>query len=606
MMKLSDFVFQYLESLKVKQVFMLSGGGIMHLVDSLGRSSVEYICCHHEQASAIASQAYAMYKNELGVCLVTTGPGGTNALTATVASYVDSTPVMFLSGQVKREDFASLREVRQFGAQENDIISMARPVTKYAASVLQPENILYYLQKAVYLATHGRKGPVWLDIPLDVQAAVIEETELREFHASGENLEITVEVEKADKQEEIQKAVEETCKMLKGAKRPLFLIGHGVMASGSANLFRQLQERWKIPVTATWRALDIMDDDNEYFFGSPGLQANRYANLITQGTDCLIVLGSRLDNMITAFNEEHFAYRSKKMIVDIDEKEVLKLHMKDTSYVICNVYDYLDLLLERSKSVELPSYNQWLKFCRNTKRRFPLLLEQQEKAKTAADLYQVTDDISRYCDKSDVIVVSSTSRCNTAGHMAMKHKEGQRTISSMGMGSMGFALPSVVGAYFASDKKRIVMLEGDGSLQLNIQELQTICTYQINAKMFIWSNTGYAAITKMQERNFNGHYVGSNPESGVIMPNLEKLAEAYGIPYKKITSDLEIEEKVKETMEMAGAVICEIFGDITFDEIPKCISSVDERGMRISAALENPYPFLSEKEMEEIWEQLPE
>lgn len=606
MKKVSDFIFEYLSKNNIKHVYMLSGGGIMYLVDSLGRSNIEYVCCHHEQAAAIAAQADAMYNNDTSVCLITTGPGGTNALTGAAAAYVDSTPVLFLTGQVKRADFASKRGVRQFGAQENDIVSMVKSVTKYAETILEPEDVLYHLQKALHLANHGRKGPVWLDIPLDVQSAEIDETQLTEFHPETEVLESTIEVEKNDKTVEIEEAVGKTIEMLKEAKRPLILVGHGVTASGAMKTLRKLQQTLKSPVVCTWRTLDAFDDDNPYFFGSPGLQANRYSNLITQGADFLLVLGSRLDNMITAFNEEHFAYRAKKMIVDIDEKEITKLHTTDTSYVVCNVAEYLQILVEKCKNEKFPDYTPWIGFCTDMKQTYPLLQEKQVKLGIGADLYQVSDAISKYCKKEDVLVVSSTSRCNTAGHMAFSHKADQKAISSMGMGSMGFALPSVIGAHFASGKQQIIMLEGDGSLQLNIQELQTINTYHINAKMFIWSNTGYAAISTMQERNFEGFYVGSNPESGVIMPDLSKIAAAYDLLYVRIDKNENIEENLCKVFATEGAVLCEVVGDIAFDEIPKCISNVNEQGVRVSASLENPYPFLSDEEMEQIWQKLPE
>lgn len=591
MIKLSDFVFKFFEEQGVSTAFMLAGGGIMHLVDSLGRSKIEYVCCHHEQACSIAAQSYSMSKNDLGLCLITTGPGGTNALTGLAASYVDSTPVIFISGQVKTSDFASLRGVRQFGAQENDIVSMAKPVSKYAVVVEKAEDILYVLQKAVYMAKSGRRGPVWIDIPLDIQAAQIDEKNLRQF--IPEENKVRLEKNK----------IKEVFDELSKSKRPLFLVGHGLKASQSEQLFLNLQKKLKIPVVATWRELDLMDYDNEYFFGSPGLQANRFSNIITQGCDLLIVLGSRLDNMITAFNEEHFAYRAKRIIVDIDKNEIEKLNMPGKLIYHCDVHDFLDEMNNYivNNSFEMSDITKWVDFCKEMKEKYPLENEKQAEESEYTDLYKLTLGVSNYCDKEDTIVASSTSRCNTAGHMAFYHKAGQKMISSMGMGSMGFALPSVVGAYFASDKNRVVMFEGDGSLQLNIQELQTIKYYDIDTKMFIFSNTGYAAIATMQDRNFNGYHVGSTNDSGISFPNLEKIANAYDIPYYKIETNDQIEDVVKEVMSKNGAVICEVIGSIKFDEIPKCISFVNENGQRESAKLENPFPFMDEKTLEEIY-----
>lgn len=593
--KLSDYVFKYLMGQGVKHVFTLTGGGIMHLVDSLGRSGIEYVCCHHEQSAAIAAQAYDMYNEELSVCLVTTGPGGTNALTGTAAAYVDSTPVIYMTGQVKRSDFASLRGVRQFGAQENDIISMAKPVTKYATLIMEPEMIAYELEKAVYIATHGRKGPVWIDIPLDVQAAMIEVDELKHF----EPKDIENESLKLNSKDELRSLAKKTFEMLKEAKRPMILVGQGLKASKAEKQVEELVKKTKIPVVATWRVLDFMGTDDEGFYGSPGLQAPRYSNILVQHCDMLIVLGSRLDNMITAFNEEHFAYRAKKVIVDVDRNEINKLMVTDVTPVYADVKDYVECLLDEELD-KLPSYDKWINDCNDIKKRFPILLEKQEKPEKV-DLYQVTETVSKYAKQDSAIVISSTSRCNTAGHIAFNHKKGQHTISSMGMGSMGFAIPSAVGAYYANDKKQVVVIEGDGSLQLNIQELETIVANKIDAKMFIFNNIGYAAITTMQDRNFGSFYVGSNEMSGLYMPNLEKISYAYGIAYNCIEDADKIEEKVAEAFATEGPFICDIRGSLWFDEIPKCISKVDEKtGKRVSAYLENPYPYLSEEEMNEI------
>ncbi len=599
-MRVSDYVVQFLEREKVKHIFMLSGGGIMYLVDSLGKSTIEYVCCHHEQAAGIAAQAYAMETNNLGVCLVTTGPGGTNVLTATGAAYVDSTPVLFITGQVKTSDFASLRNVRQFGAQENDIVSMAAPVTKYAVTVLEAEEIRYHLEKAIYIATHGRRGPVWLDIPLDIQSAEIDPNTLKKFDISEIQDEDIV-AERMPNIKQIDEIIDNVILSLRNCKRPLFLVGHGVIASGAQDIFRDIQRKLQIPVVSTWRAVEIMDYNDAYFFGSPGLQANRYSNLITQGADFLIVLGSRMDNMITAFNENHFAFRAKKVIVDIDSNEIRKLSMSDASSVVCDVSFFLNRLKERIKEIGCIDYSEWLKFCERVKKQYPLLKEKQAREIDGLDLYQFTMKLSEYCDERDVIVASSTSRCNTAGHMAFMHKERQKTVSSMGFGSMGFALPSVVGAWFASNYSRVIMLEGDGSLQLNIQELQTIVHHHMNAKMFVFNNTGYAAIATMQDRNFEGFHVGCDAESGLTFPNLQKIAYAYEIPYYYVNKNEDIEKVIEETLGCEGPVICEFAGTILYDEIPKCISMLDANGNRVSAVLENPFPFLEQSEMNDIY-----
>jgi acetolactate synthase-1/2/3 large subunit len=589
-MRAADYVFEYLKAQGVNHAFMLSGGGIMYLVDALGRSEMEYICCHHEQAAAIAAQAYGMYDDALGVCLVTTGPGGTNALTGAAAAYMDSTPVLYLSGQVKRSDFASLRGVRQYGAQENDIVSMAKPVTKYAVTVMQPEDVPYELEKCVYIATHGRKGPVWLDIPLDIQSAEIDPAALRRYcpeEAPERNL-------RGD--------AENVLALLKAAKRPLLLAGHGTVSSRAQDAVRSFAEKTGIPVMSTWRALELMGAEEDGFFGAPGLQAPRYSNLILQSCDLLLVLGSRLDNMITAYNEERFARLAHVVAVDLDENELKKLRMPRFTAVLANVGDFvreLNAVLEASPG--LPDWSAWVSRCREVKRRYPLL-EEKQAVPGGVDLYKAVNAVSHLAKAEDTLVISSTSRCNTAGHIAFDRKRGQKSISSMGFGSMGFALPSAVGAYYAGGKHRVLVFEGDGSFQLNIQELETIVSNGVDARMFIFNNSGYAAITTMQDRNFGGYYVGSNEQSGLWMPDLERIAAAYGFPYRRAERNEEIPGAVRWALEeVSGPCIVDIRGTLSFDEIPKCISSVDEStGQRVSAALENPFPFLSGEELENV------
>ena len=537
-----------------------------------------------------------MRGNRLGACLVTTGPGGTNALTACAAAYMDSTPVLFLSGQVKTADFAARRGVRQYGAQENDVVSMATPVTKYAVLVKDPGEALYELQKALFLAMSGRRGPVWLDVPLDVQSAEMEEEALRRF------------VPPADVpggEDGLERGVERTMELLSRARRPLVLIGHGVVAANAGESFRRLAERLGIPVQATWRALGVMGSDDPLFFGSPGLQAVRSANLIVQGADFLLALGSRLDNMITAFAEPRFAFRAKKVVVDVDGRELAKLAMPGVDAVVSDAGRFLDRLAASLPERPTGDISAWLSFCAGVRARFPLSGERQDRRSDLVDLYNLAGAVAAAGRADDVFVVSSTSRCNTAGHIAVPYRRGQAPVSSMGLGSMGFALPSALGAHFASGGRRVIVLEGDGSLQLNIQELQTIRHHGVDARIFVFSNRAYAAIAAMQDRNFAGFRVGSDEGSGVTMPDLELIAAAYGFGFVRIAADAGVEAGVEAALAKDGPVLCEAVGDVGFDEIPKCVSSVDAAGRRVSAALENPYPFLPEREVAAIYERLP-
>lgn len=593
--RVADIVFATLRDCGIGHVYLLSGGGIMYLTDALGRSGIMPVCCHHEQAAAIAAQAHAMYANAPSCCLVTTGPGGTNALTGCAAAYMDSTPVLFISGQVKTADSAALRHVRQFGAQENDIVSMARPVTKYAVLVKKPGDVLYELQKALHLATHGRQGPVWVDIPLNVQCAEVEEESLRHFDAAAEHGD-------TPSPADLDAAVAACLDQLAHARKPLILAGHGVVAAHAQDSLRRVVHMLGIPMLATWRALEILGSDDALFFGSPGLQAVRSANIITQGADFLLVLGSRLDNMITAFSEPRFAPRAAKVIVDVDAAEIRKLAMTDVTPVTCDAGAFLSRFERRAENARLNDLRPWLAFCRRMRERYPLASEQQPHPSPLVDLYHLAAVIGEGTrDSDDALVISSTSRCNTAGHIALTRKEGQRSVSSMGFGSMGFALPSVTGVWFASGGRRVICLEGDGSFQLNLQELQTIRNHAMDAKIFVFNNNGYAAIATMQDRNFDGFHVGCDAASGVTMPSLERMAAAYGFGYTRIDNDADVETGVARALETAGPLICECAGDLRFDEIPKCISSVNSRGERVSAHLENPYPFLPPTELENLY-----
>ena len=387
-MKLSDYVFEFLKEKGVRNVFMLSGGGIMHLVDSVGRSGLKYICCHHEQAAAIAAQAATMYDEVPAVCLATTGPGGTNTLTGCAAAYVDSTPEIYITGQVKTADFASLRNVRQFGAQENDIISMAKPVTKYAVLVTDAKKIRYELEKAYFIATNGRKGPVWIDIPLDIQAAEIDADSLEGYSPEADkNLDEDIKISLGEEgRDGVDQKIKEAAEILAKAKRPLLLIGQGAVAAGAYDDIRAFTAKTRIPVVTTWRVQDLMGFSEEGFYGSPGLQAPRYSNIIIQCCDALLVIGSRMDNMITAFNEEHFAYNAKRIIVDVDENEIKKLNMPGKLGIVCDAGVFMKKLLSEDAVINWNcDISGWINACNKVKEKFPLLNEKQDKTE-AVDL----------------------------------------------------------------------------------------------------------------------------------------------------------------------------------------------------------------------------
>ena len=590
-MKVSDYIIRRLEEHGVKDVFLLSGGGMMHLLDSLFRSEVIHPWCNlHEQASAICAEAYAQATGELGVCMVTSGPGATNAVTGAVDAWIDSEPVLVISGQAKTSDLVGDRRVRQCGSQEVNITAMMKPVTKYAVSVTDRTMVKYHLDKAVYLATHGRKGTVWVEVPLDIQGAQVEESELVEFDPAAEGLVPGSDVSRGD--------LDEILRLLCAAKRPAILVGKGVVFGGAGAQVRQLCHDLQLPALATWRAKMVFPDDDPLYFGHPGTPGPRYANWILQTCDFLLVVGTRLNTALTAFNEAHFAPRAKKVMVDIDANEIAKLHMDFARTVVCDAGAFVPALCRRAAGMGPLDTGDWLAFCRRAKEAWPAWREAQAVPQTQTDLYRFAFLLSRRAGAEDVIVESPTGRACVAIGLAYERKEGQVEIGSMALGSMGFAIPQAIGACVACGRRRTITLDGDGSLQHNLQELALIRGYGLPIKLFIVNNNGYASITGMQDNHFQGRYAGSGPESGVFLCNIKRLAELYDLGYYAIHNDGEIESVLDRVMADDAPVLCEIFVDRTFEEIPRAASRLNPDGSMSSSALEDLYPFLPREETE--------
>lgn len=590
-MKVSDYIIRRLEEHGVKDIFLLGGGGMMHLLDSVFRSQVIHPWCNlHEQASAVCAGAYARTTNGLGVCMVTSGPGATNAVTGVVDAWIDSEPVLVISGQAKTSDLVGDRGVRQCGSQEVNIVAMMQPVTKYAVSVTDKTTVKYHLDKAVYLATHGRKGSVWVEVPLDIQGAQVEESELVEFDPAAEGLVSGGSVSEAD--------LDEILEMLKSAKRPALLAGKGVIFGGAGEQVRQLCHDLQLPALTTWRAGMVFPDDDELYFGHPGSPGPRYANWILQTCDFLLVMGTRLNPALTAFDEGHFACRARKVMVDIDAREIAKLHMDFAKTVVCDAGEFVPALRRRAAGMGVLPVEAWRKFCRRAKAAWPVWKEAQPTPQTKTDMYRFARALSRHTRAEDVIVRSPTGRSCAAIGLAYERREGQVEIGALALGSMGFAIPEMIGACIASGKRRTITLDGDGSLQHNLQELALIRGYGLPVKLFIMNNNGYSSISVMQDNHFQGRYAGSTPESGVFLCNVEKLAALYDLNYCAIHGDDEIEPVLARVMADDEPVLCEIFADRTFEEIPRTASRVNPDGTMSSSALEDLYPFLPKEETE--------
>lgn len=586
MIKLSDYVMGFLVSKGVREVFMLPGGGAMHLNDSLGRcKELHYTCFLHEQALGIAAEAWGQHTNTPGVGLVTSGPGSTNTVTAVAAAYIDSTPVFFLSGQAKRADLKTGTGCRQVGSQEVDIVSIVSSITKYAVTVLEPDEIRYHLERAWHEATSGRMGPVWIDIPLDVQGTMIDETRLKGFEARPEPAAAIPEMA-------------EVSHALGRAKRPLILAGNGVKLSGAGELLLGFARRNRIPMVLTWKVIDLLGYDDPLNFGCPGIMGTRFANFIVQNCDLLLVIGSRLDPSITAFNSTDFGRNARKIMVDIDPCEIRKIKGIDTR-ITADAGEFLKHL----ENVNVPGHDEWLEYCRKVKERYPTVLpEYYGRPDEKINLYVFTDELFRQLLPDDVIVPESSGAAGEVTYQAMRIKPGQKVRNAAGLGSMGFGLPYSIGACLANGRRRTVLINGDGAFQMNIQELETVARLKLPVKMFIWNNDGYGSIMNTQRNMFDGFYVGSEPGSGLTLPDVTRQAAAYGIRSESISRNAGLEAGIARVLAGSDPVICRV--DVTPDHLtmPKVQAMKLPDGGMVSKPLEDMWPYLS---AEEITENMP-
>lgn len=588
MIKLSDYVFNFLESRGVKHVFMLPGGGAMHLDDSLGKSKLEYTCFLHEQGAAIAAEAYGQHTNNPGVVLVTSGPGATNTITGVTAGWIDSTPMVIISGQSKRADLVGNKGVRQIGSQEVQIVPMVTPITKYAVQILEPTEIRYHLERAYHEATTGRPGPVWVDIPLDVQAVMLDESIL-EGYTIEDNREIS-----------IDKEIEQTVELLKSAKKPLVLAGNGIKLAEGTDLLYRLLDLLGIPVETTWKTIDMFGEDAENYVGHPGIMGDRGANLILQEADLIISIGCRLDTSVTAFNDKNFGKRAKKIIIDIDDNEIKRMDVDKAVAVACDAKIFLQKLLSRMEPnleeiltvTRQEEWECWLLYCKELRAKYPIITEEHAEAKDYVSAYYFIGKLCELLKEDDVIVPESSGGAGEITYQAFRLKKGQKMKNAAGLGSMGFGLPYAIGSCIANEKRRTVLINGDGAFQLNIQELETLHRLKLPVKMFIWNNDGYASIRSMQRNNFEGHYVASEKDSGLTMPNISDVAGAYGFKTYRIHDNRELDKLLPVIMKDDKPLLCEVMVLPEETVSPRVKAIVGENGKMMSGPLEKMWPYL--------------
>lgn len=589
MIKVSDYIIKRLEETGAEHMFMLPGGGAMHLNDSLGKSDkIQYVCCLHEQACSIAAEAYARVNNKMGLLMVTTGPGGTNALTGVAGAYLESTPMFVVSGQVKRMDMINNQGVRHQGMQELDIISVVDSITKYAALVDDPQMIRYHIERALYEATHGRKGPVWLDIPLDVQATMVEEDALIGFTPLPQA-----------KNTHLEKQVLEVIELLNQSERPILMAGNGIRLSEGLEEFEEVMELLNIPVLTTWNGIDLIEETNKLYYGRPGGLGHRYANFMQQNSDFFLSIGARLNLLQTGYNFDGFAREATKVMVDIDNAELHKINVRPDLPICADARDFMRLLLKHKEKIQKKDRSEWFAYGDRLKEKYPIVSPEYWKQKEKVNTYCLLETISKYMEPEDVYVSGSSGSCIDISMQTFRVKKGQRVFCTKGLASMGYGFPSAIGACLASGGKRTVGVNGDGGFVMNIQELETLSRLNLPVKMFVLSNRGYGAIKATQTNLFQGHLVACDEDSNLSIPPIAKVAGAYGLKTVTIENNQELDEKVKEVLDYQGPVICEVMTPIELTARPKQVSYKRSDGQMESKPLEYMNPPISDEEMEE-------
>ena len=592
-MKLSDYIVERLAGWGVRHIFLVTGGGAMHLNDSIGKEPrIQYVCNHHEQASAMAAEAYARISGQPGVVNVTTGPGGINALNGVFGAWTDSIPMLVVSGQVKRETCMRAQGItglRQLGDQEADIIAMAANITKYAVMIDDPLSFRYHLERAWRLAQSGRPGPCWLDIPVDVQAALVDPATLRAYDPTED------EPTQDGDSSRLTSDCREVLDRIRNAKRPVILAGTGVRAAHAAAEFDELIHRLGAPVTTAW-AHDLIVSDDPLFCGRQGAIGDRAGNFTVQNADVLLILGSRLTIRQTSYNWQSFAPRAFKIQVDIDNAEFHKPTIQPDMAIHRDLKQVLQELLCQCDADNYctDAHAPWLAWCRERVRRYPVVQDRHRQPGPPLNPYYFIEQLSPRLAADDVIVCGNATSC-IVPFQTLRLRKNQRLISNSGSASMGYDLPAAIGVAFARPEKRVICLAGDGSIQMNIQELQTVAHHHLPLKIFVLNNSGYLSM-RMTQSSFFGRLTGESASSGVSLPDMVKVACAYGIPSIRIDRQSQFSQ-IDLALAADGPALIDVVLDPQQEFEPRSRARELPDRRIVSPNLEDMYPFLDETEL---------
>jgi acetolactate synthase I/II/III large subunit len=590
MLKVSNFIFQTLRENGCDTVFLVTGGGAMHLNDAAGfENGMKKVCLHHEQSCAMAAEGYTRVTNKPAIVNVTTGPGAINAINGVFGAWTDSIPMIIISGQVKRATLMkthAIEGLRQLGEQEVDIVRMVSGITKYAHCVTEPESIKYHLEKAIYEATNGRPGPVWLDIPVDVQGSMIDPAELKGFEFS--------EKDKSLSNNTISQ-ISEVVERLKKAKRPIVIASNGIRLAGAFEELDRFITKANIPIVTSCFH-DIIDYQHPNYVGQQGTVGDRSGNISVQSSDLVLIIGSRMPIRQISYNWENFAKNAFKIQIDVDSVEMTKPTFVVDMPITCDAKVFLN---EITNQLEKSSYNNinsaaWLNWCKEKRDKYPIVLEKHKNPERPINPYHFLYELQSKLTSNDIIVTGDGA-AGVVTFQTAQCKKGQILFTNMGSASMGYDLPAAIGAAVADPTRRVICLAGDGSLQMNIQELQTVFHHNLNIKIIVVNNDGYMSIRTTQKNFFKNH-IGYNAETGVSFPKFEKVGNAYGIPSFTL-SKFDFDTDLDRYLSMDGPVLIDVILDSEQFFEPKLSSKIMPDGTMVSASLEDMAPFLSEEEM---------